>query len=270
MCACVCNSKYCLCTSPWNGDLRSRFKGQSPGRPTWFVTAWALLLRKSPHTHHSFCPLINKAIYKICFFIGHTNLLFASRKRIYNQALSVGPFLKWSCRQEIKPHRLAFVQAIKESPTPERKKWPQLPCLAKPFTVFSADSIVRRLNSASGASVWVAEGNIELSASLVNRGLRASCAHHSLSSSSPRAPLSSSGNGIQHNDKVKELCEWESGLCKGRDPPPAGNSRGQASDMSSGGDVTLDFHKAKCGLFFGELDNISLSDGGWFHFIFFF
>lgn len=52
--------------------------------------------------------------------------------------------------------------------------------------------------------------------------------------------------------------------------PPAGNSRGQASDMSSGGDVTLDFHKAKCGLFFGELDNISLSDGGWFHFIFFF
>lgn len=37
---------------------------------------------------------------------------------------------------------LAFLQTIKGNPTLQRKKWPQLRCLAKRSTVFSADSIV--------------------------------------------------------------------------------------------------------------------------------
>lgn len=39
--------------------------------------------------------------------------------------------------------------------------------------------------------------------------------------------------------------------------------------MRSGGDVTLYTHKGKCSLFFGEMDDISPLNGGWFHFIFF-
>ena len=105
----------------------------------------------------------------MCFFVNCTDLLFALRARIYNQALFVGPNLKRLCRWEIKPHRLAFMRTIKENPTLERKKWPQLPCLAKRFPVFSVDSIVQGLHSASGASIWVAK----VSASCVNRGLPA-------------------------------------------------------------------------------------------------
>lgn len=108
------------------------------------------------------------------------------------------------CRCEIKPHCLAFMQTIKENPTLGRKKWPQFLRPAKRFTVFSIDSIVQGLNS---ASVCVAEGSVELSASCVNRGLPASCAHHSpLVVGPPRGPLSL-GGGIQHTNKVKELCE---------------------------------------------------------------
>lgn len=60
-------------------------------------------------------------------------------------------------------------------------------------------------------------------------------------------------------------------FAKGENPHPQLGIAGDGlSDMSSGGDVTSDFHKAKCGLFFGERDDISLSDGGWFYFIFFF
>lgn len=115
----------------------------------------------------------------MCLFVDYTNLLFSWRKCIYNRALFVGPFLKRSCRREIKPHCPAFMPAIKASPTLEKKKWPQLPCLAELFTALSADSIVQRLHSVSGASVWVAEGNIELSVGGGYRGLLASCVHPS-------------------------------------------------------------------------------------------
>lgn len=57
-------------------------------------------------------------------------------------------------------------------------------------------------------------------------------------------------------------------LQRKRTPQLAGAGEG-LSGKGSGGDVTLDFHKGKGSLFFGEIDDISLSDGGWFHFIFF-
>lgn len=142
------------------------------------------------------------------FFVNCTNLLFALRTWMYNQALFVGPFLKRLCRCEIKLSCLAFMQTIKENPALERKKWPQLPCLAKRFTVFSVDSIVRGLNSALGASIWVVEGNIELSASRVNRGLPPGWRCTPLASSGgPSQRPSFTGSGIQHTNKVKELCE---------------------------------------------------------------
>lgn len=123
----------------------------------------------------------------MCFFVNCTNLLFALRTWIYNQALFVGPSLKRLCGWEIKPQSLAFMQTIKENPTMDRKKWPQLPCPTKRFTVFSVDSIVRGLNSASGASIRDAE----VSASCVNRGLPARDVHPSrLRAVPPRGPLS--------------------------------------------------------------------------------
>jgi hypothetical protein len=110
------------------------------------------------------------------FFVSCTNLLFTLRKQIYKRAFSVVPFFE-SGSVDVRLHYSAFIETLKESPTLEIKKWPQSPCLTNQFTVFSIDSIVQKLNSALGASVWVAEGHIELSSSCVNSGLPASCAH---------------------------------------------------------------------------------------------
>lgn len=155
----------------------------------------------------------------MCFFVNCTDLLFALRTWMHNQALFVGPFLKRLCRCEIKPRCLAFMQTIKENPTLERKKWPQLPCLAQRFTVFSVDSIVQGLHSASGASIGAAEGNIELSASCVNSRLPPGRLCTPLASPGPPSQRPSfTGSGIQHTNKVKELCEWKSDICKGRAP----------------------------------------------------
>lgn len=161
----------------------------------------------------------------MCFFVNCTDLLFALRTWMHNQALFVGPFLKRLCRCEIKPHCLAFMQTIKENPTLERKKWPQLPCLAQRFTVFSVDSIVQGLHSASGASIGAAEGNIELSASCVNSGLPPGrlCTHPSpLLAVPPRGPLSQAvGSSIQTRSRsfVSERVTFAKG-----EHPSAGNS----------------------------------------------
>lgn len=62
-----------------------------------------------------------------------------------------------------------FMQIFKENPTLKIKKWPRPPCLANRFSECSIDSIVQKLNSILGASVWDAEGCIELPISCVNR-----------------------------------------------------------------------------------------------------
>lgn len=51
----------------------------------------------------------------------------------------------------------AIVHPIKEDPTLKIIKLPQLPCLSNRFTPFSFDSIVKQLQLAAEAPLWVAE-----------------------------------------------------------------------------------------------------------------
>lgn len=99
------------------------------------------------------------------------------------------------------------MQIFKENPTLKRKKWPRPPCLANRFTEFSIDSIVQKLNSTLGASVWAAEGCIELSISNMNRSSQPSAHTPPLSASLCSGGLPSLGSGAQQTNKVKELCE---------------------------------------------------------------
>lgn len=99
------------------------------------------------------------------------------------------------------------MQIFKENPTLKRKKWLWPPSLANRFTEFTTDSIVQKLNSTLGASVWAAEGCIELSISWMNRSSRPAAHTPPLSSSLCSRGLPSLGSGAQHTNKVKELCE---------------------------------------------------------------
>lgn len=154
----------------------------------------------------------------------------------------------------MKPHCPSFMRDLKESPTLGIKEWPQSPCLDNRFTVFGIEGFVRRLNLALGASVWDVEGHIEFSTSCVNRGPPASCAHPSSHPSSPLLPGAAFhlATGIQPTDKVKELCEGKSDICKGSLHLSWELLGEGLSAQRSGGDVTLDFHKGKSGLFLGR------------------
>lgn len=59
-------------------------------------------------------------------------------------------------------------------------------------------------------------------------------------------------------------------FAKGEPPhPPQLGAAEEGRRARMGGDVTLNSHKGKPGLFFAETDDISLLNGGCFHFIIF-
>lgn len=101
----------------------------------------------------------------------------------------------------------------------------------------------------------------------IGASLLASCAHPSSAPVSQRPAFT-----WQWNPTYKQgqgaLWVKEGYLQRKRTPQLAVAGEG-LSGNGSGGDVTLGFHKGKGSLFCGEIDDISLSDGGWFHFVFF-
>lgn len=147
----------------------------------------------------------------------------------------------------MKPHCPAFMRVLKESPTLGIKKWPQSPCLTNRFTVLGIEGFVPRLNLALGASIWDVEGHIEFSTSCVNRSLPASCAHPPLLCSwgaffhlaTESGPQTKSRSFVRERMTFAKEAYTSAGAPRGRAKRP-------------GGDVTLDFHKGKSGLFLGR------------------
>ena len=189
--------------------------------------------------------------------VAHTNLLFALRKWAHNLGFLCGRIFKaalWA---------LPFCKPSKRIPLCKER---------------NGHCCTAWLNGPQYSALTALSGGC-----IRPRGLRLGCrrkyrigpprpAAHTPSPAlvtPPRGRLSL-GNGIRQTNKVKELCEWKSDICQARTAaPPQLGAAEEGRRARMGGDVTLRSHKGEPGLFFAETDDISLLNGGCFHFIIF-